>query len=195
MSLCRRSTFLKKACEILTSSRDDKLVARDFESFRYYVTNCGDINEQFDSDQKTIGHIAALTKNRDAMELLVENGINLDIMDIYGTTPLTWAIRCNDTAMVDFIMELKMKTLKTNYEKVKQDSEYYNEEYKRESRKRVRSDAYVNELQQDLSNVKRTRDEFKEDNQILKSEVTKLTKENLTLRDRVKKLKDLQRKK
>jgi ankyrin repeat protein len=142
------------------------------------------------------------------MKLLVENGLDLNKLDIYGATPLTWAIRCNDTDMVNFIMDLKIGIKTEDYEKLKHESEYYNKQYKEESRKRVRSDAYSSELKHDLSVMKRSRDTFKQDVSCLKqdkttlrreittlkNEVTILKKENTTLRERVKKLKDLQKK-
>ena len=60
-------------------------------------------------DQTTLGHIAALKKNKGMMKLLIANGLDLNATDKNGAMPLHVAVPMGDMDMVELLLKEKIQ--------------------------------------------------------------------------------------
>ena len=60
-------------------------------------------------DQTTLGHIAALKKDKVMMKLLIANGVDLNATDKNGAMPIHVAIPMGDMEMVELLLKEKIK--------------------------------------------------------------------------------------
>ena len=65
-------------------------------------------NVNIKRDQTTVSHIAALKKNKELMELLIANGVDLNATDKNGAMSLHVAIPMGDVQMVELLTKEKV---------------------------------------------------------------------------------------
>lgn len=189
----------ENAYNLLLNKKHERWNSFDSNAFKNYVEKCTHDNLNNPLDAKsgtTLLHAAVALDNKYALDILLENGANSNIEDVFGNTPLDLAIKNNNKKLVETLThssthekDKEIASLKEHNTQYIEDIVKHKESYETECKKRKRYEdetydmriSYKTLQNNDLSLRKSIASE-QHSNSVLKQNNIALSDENIVLK-------------